>query len=55
MKIKVRIEGYIDAPDDITEKEVKESIYFSLGLGSLSLDNQMFEPDWHDADVEVFI
>jgi len=54
MKIRVRIDGYIDVDDEnITEKQIEEAVYFALGLGCLPNDNPVGEPDWDYADVEV--
>lgn len=54
MKVRVRIDGYINVDDDnVTEKQVEEAVYFSLGMGSMSVDNSVGDPEWDEADVEV--
>jgi len=54
MKVRVRIDGYIDVDDEnVTEKQIEEAVYFALGLGCLPNDNPVGEPDWDYADVEV--
>ena len=52
-KIGVRIDGYIKVDDNVTEEQIEEAVYFSLGMGSLSLDNPVGDPDWDYADVEI--
>lgn len=53
MKARVRIEGFIEVDDCATEKDIEEAVLFQLGIGSMDVDNPVYEPDWDDADVEV--
>ena len=54
MKVRVQIDGYIDVDDEnVTVEQVEEAVKFSLGLGSLSADNPVGDPDWGYAIVEV--
>ena len=54
MKVRVKIDGYIDVVDEnVTVKQIEEAVKFSLGLGSLSADNPVGDPDWGYAIVEV--
>lgn len=54
MKVRVKIDGYIDVVDEnVTVKQIEEAVKFSLGLGSLSADNPVRDPDWGYAIVEV--
>lgn len=54
MKVRVRIDGYIDIDEkNVTEKQIEEAVYFQLGMGCLSNDNLVGEPEWDYADVEI--
>lgn len=54
MKVRVRIDGYIDIDEEnVTEKQIEEAVYFQLGMGCLSNDNFVGEPEWDYADVEI--
>ena len=55
MKVKVKIEGFINVEGYVTEQEVEDAIYFSLGMGALPIDNPIESPDWDSAEVDVFI
>lgn len=47
MKVRVKIDGYIDVVDEnVTVKQIEEAVKFSLGLGLLSADNPVGDPDW---------
>ena len=53
MKVRVKIDGFIDVPDGFTEKDIEDAVYFSLGMGSISVDNPVEYPDWVNADVDI--
>ena len=53
MKVRVKIDGFIDVPDGVTEKDIEDAVYFSLGMGSISVDNPVEYPDWVNADVDI--
>ena len=53
MRARVTINGYIDVDDVVTEQQVREAVLFQLGIGGMSVDNPIGEPDWDDADVDV--
>ena len=52
MKVKIKIDGFVNVPDDATETQIEDAIYFALGLCSTT---NIGEPDWVNADVEVSI
>lgn len=53
MKVRVRIDGYVDVDDAATEEQVREAVMFQLGWGGMAVDNPVGEPDWDDIDVDV--
>lgn len=54
MKVRVRIDGYVDVDDAVTEEQVREAVMFQLGwLGGMAVDNPVGEPDWDDIYVDV--
>ena len=53
-KVRVEIDGYVEVPEEATQKQIEEAVNFQLGLGSMGADNPIGEPDWDYADVEVY-
>lgn len=53
MKVRVRIDGYVDVDDAATEEQVREAVMFQLVCGGMAVDNPVGEPDWDDVDVDV--
>lgn len=53
MKVRVKIDGYFEVDDVVTEQQVREAVMFQLGWGGMSTDNSIGEPDWDDIDVDV--
>lgn len=53
MKVRVRIDGYVDVDDAATEDQIREAVMFQLGSGGMAVDNPVGEPDWDDIDVDV--
>ena len=50
----MEIDGYVEVPEDATQSQIEEAVNFQLGLGSMSPDNPVGEPDWDYADVDVY-
>ncbi len=53
MKVRVRIDGYIDVNDAATENQIRDAVMCQLGWGGMDVDNPVGEPDWADVDVDV--
>lgn len=52
-KVRVKIDGFVDVPEEATTQQIEEAVYFQLALGPMSANNPVGEPDWSNADVDV--